>query len=603
MPQKTEKSASKLPAKKILSWYWRVVRKYRFIFLGVLLAYGVGSVFSNAGMPVVYKRIIDIVSGGPETSREEIWKWLLVLAGFQSAQYLLFRVGDVLIGTSQSRSLRDLSRFMFARLQRHSYEFFSNRFSGSLVSQSRRFLDAFSTIEDTAVWSLWLSGIRLASMLVVLAFFLPFLGFMFFLSIVLVSSAAMPLLRAQQRRDAEEAEEGTKVTGRFSDVVSNILNVKMFAASDTEQDAYREYTEREERARRRSWMAFIRFSAVQNGLSTSFQIGMFAYALFAWFRGEITAGTVVLVQTYLAGIWGIVWDISNAVSRMLKAFANASEMVEIFELPTDLSDPEHPEDCRISEGSIEFRDVTFRYAGGDAVFSHFSFSVRAGEKVGLVGPSGGGKSTVTKLLLRFADPQEGVVLVDGQDIRSIRQDDLRGKIAYVPQDPLLFHRSLRENIAYGDPDASEEAVLSASRRAHADDFISRLSDGYGTLVGERGVKLSGGQRQRVAIARAILKDAPILVLDEATSALDSESEHAIQEALAELMKGKTAIVIAHRLSTIRRMDRIVVLGGDGTIEEEGTHEELLSKGGHYASLWARQTGGFIEEDADNGSEA
>ncbi|MEI7750181.1 MAG: ABC transporter ATP-binding protein [Candidatus Moraniibacteriota bacterium] len=599
MITETKQSVSRLPAKKILSWYWRVVRTYRFRILGALFLYGIGSVISNAGMPLILKRIIDIVSGVAGTSHDDVWGLFFILAAFQSAVYFLFRGGDFFYFLSQSKARRDLSRFAFDQLQRHSYEFFSNRFSGSLVSQARRFVDAFETIEDVAVWTFWLSGIRLASMLVVLTLFLPSLGLLFFVSIVIVVVAGAPLLRAQQKRNAEEAAENTKVTGFFSDAVSNILTVKLFSAVDIEKESYRSCTEKEEHARKKATIAFIKFSAVQNGLSISLQVGIFAYSLYAWSRGEISAGTVVVVQTFITGIWSLVWDLSNSTSRMLKAFANASEMVEIFELPTDLTDPKDPEPCTISRGAIEFRDVSFRYSGGEAVFSKFNFSVRAGEKVGLVGPSGGGKSTVTKLLLRFADPQDGGVFIDGQDIRNIRQDDLRNAVAYVPQDPLLFHRSLRENIAYGDPDATEEEVLSASKRAHADDFISRLQDGYETLVGERGVKLSGGQRQRVAIARAILKDAPILVLDEATSALDSESEHAIQEALVELMKGKTAIIIAHRLSTIRRMDRIVVLGENGVIEEEGTHEDLLAKGGHYAALWARQTGGFIDEATEN----
>ena len=576
MSHQTEQPVSKLPARKILSWYWRIAREYRFKFFGAILLYGIGSVISNAGMPIVLKRIIDIVSGGAGTSRDDVWGLFFVLAVFQLLVYLLFRAGDFLYFLSQSRALRDLSRFAFDQLQRHSYEFFSNRFSGSLVSQARRFVDAFETIEDVAVWTFWLSGIRLVSMMAVLTYLLPSLGLLFFVSIVIVVLFGSPFLRAQQARNAEEAAENTKVTGFFADAISNILTVKLFSATDTERESYREYTGREERARRKAAIAFIRFSAVQNGLSISLQVGIFAYSLYAWSRGEITAGTVVVVQTFITGIWSLVWDLSNSISRSLKAFANASEMVEIFELPTDLADPEHPEPCHISDGAIEFRDVSFRYSGGEEVFSHFSFSVCAGEKVGLVGPSGGGKSTVTKLLLRFADPQGGGIFIDSQDIRSIRQDDLRNAVAYVPQEPLLFHRPLRENIAYGDPDATEERMFEASRRAHADDFIKRLPSGYETLVGERGVKLSGGQRQRVAIARAILKDAPILVLDEATSALDSESEHAIQEALVELMKGKTAIVIAHRLSTIRRMDRIVVLGENGTIEEEGTHEDLLA---------------------------
>jgi ATP-binding cassette subfamily B protein len=254
-----------------------------------------------------------------------------------------------------------------------------------------------------------------------------------------------------------------------------------------------------------------------------------------------------------------------------------------------------PEPLTIRTGAIQFRDVTFIHSGADdALFEKFSLSIEPGEKIGLVGHSGSGKTTFTRLLLRFSDIQDGAITIDGQDVSHITQEDLHSVIAYVPQEPLLFHRSIRENIAYGNLGADDAAVKRAAKHAHAHDFIRTLPVRYDTLVGERGVKLSGGQRQRIAIARAMLKDAPVLVLDEATSALDSESEVLIQDALWKLMEGRTAIVIAHRLSTIQKMDRIVVLE-NGKIVEEGPHKTLLAKKGTYAKLWAHQSGGFIDE--------
>ncbi|NTW14557.1 MAG: ABC transporter ATP-binding protein [Candidatus Moranbacteria bacterium] len=595
MSSEKKKSAASLPIRKIFSCYWKVVRPYRWWFFVSLMSFGIGAVLANVFAFIAYKNIIDLITTRGFEARADIWRLVWFVAAYQAGQFFLFRVGDFSIFVSQSWAMRDLSRFAFSRLQDHSFDFFSNRFAGSLTSQMKRFVDSFITIQDGLYFNVWLNLIRLVSAFAVVFYFSPSIGFFFLFSITATAIIVTPLLKERWKRDSEEAAENTRVTGRFADVISNILTVKMFSARATEERAYAEYTEREEKIRRRAWNAFMRFIWVQNGLTTFLQVGMLFFAISSWMNGEITTGTVVIIQTYLVTIWGVVWELSNTVARFLKALSNASEMVEIFELPPSLSDPQDPEPCRISKGAIEFRNVSFGYDGGEPVFSRFSFAIRPGEKVGLVGPSGGGKSTITKLLLRFTDPQSGAVLVDGQDIRSIRQDDLRRNIAYVPQEPLLFHRPLRENISYGDPDATEERMFEASRRAHADEFIKKLPAGYETLVGERGVKLSGGQRQRVAIARAILKDAPILVLDEATSALDSESEHAIQEALSELMEGRTSIVIAHRLSTIRRMDRIVVLGEDGTIEEEGTHEDLLSSGGHYASMWARQTGGFIDE--------
>jgi ATP-binding cassette subfamily B protein len=279
-----------------------------------------------------------------------------------------------------------------------------------------------------------------------------------------------------------------------------------------------------------------------------------------------------------------------------RSFGDATEMTAILQIEPEVQDPVNPNQAHIIRGEVAFRDVTFYYPENHQhpLFEHLDFKIKPGEKVGLVGPSGGGKTTITKLLLRFMDISEGEIAVDGQNICDLKQSDLRSHVAYVSQEPILFHRSLMENIRYGRLAASDNEIKAVAELAHAHDFIERLPEGYATMVGERGVKLSGGQRQRVAIARAMLKNAPILVLDEATSALDSESEVLIQDALWKLMEGRTAIVIAHRLSTIQKMDRIIVLE-DGNIVEQGSHKELLHINGTYARLWAHQSGGFIED--------
>jgi ATP-binding cassette subfamily B protein len=266
---------------------------------------------------------------------------------------------------------------------------------------------------------------------------------------------------------------------------------------------------------------------------------------------------------------------------------------DLVQTPKTITDPKRPQRVAIKDGSITIDHISFAYTDSSEVFKDFTLVIPAGQRVGLVGHSGSGKTTITKLLLRFVDVQHGSIMIDGQDVRSITQDDLRSKIAYVPQEPLLFHRSIAENIAYGKPDASNKEIHTASARAHAHEFIERLPQKYETLVGERGVRLSGGERQRVAIARAMIKNAPILILDEATSALDSISERHIQAAFANLMEGRTTLVIAHRLSTIQKMDRIIVFER-GTIVEDGTHDQLLANDGPYAALWREQTNGFIE---------
>lgn len=587
-----------MPIGKIVSWYWKVVGKYRWQFLGGLLCYGVGIILVDILPPIAYKNIVDIISGESSAEKDRVWFWLSLLGGLFASQYIIFRIGDLFHMFSQSRAERDLSCFTFEMLQKRSYRFFADRFSGSLVSQTRRFVGGFSDLHDTVAFSLWMNGIILIGTFFAILLFSPILAFLFLGSMGVIMLVSIPFLKRRWKYNDLESEEDSKVTGRLSDVMTNILTVKVFSGHSREEKSFYEYADRQKYARSEAWKAFMLLAAVQNGLAILLQFFGLFLSVWLWFRGEITGGTVVLVQTYLLNIFGIMWQLSRAASNVFKVSANASEMVQIFETPIDILDPETPETDRIRDGRIEFRDVSFKYSDGENVFSNFSLAIGDGEKVGLVGPSGAGKTTVTKLLLRFTDPQSGEICIDGQDIRHIRQDDLRKHIAYVPQEPLLFHRSIRENIAYGKPDASDEEIIEAAKKAEAHGFIARLPKGYDTLVGERGVKLSGGERQRVAIARAILKDAEILVLDEATSSLDSESEHAIQKALDDLMSGKTAVVIAHRLSTIRKLDRIVVLNQSGAIEEEGKHDELLARNGLYASLWNRQTGSFLDESGE-----
>lgn len=587
-----------MPIGKIVSWYWKVVGKYRWRFAGAFLFYGIGIICIDILPPLVYKNIVDIISGESSAGRDGIWFWLAIRGGLSLTQYTVFRVGDFFHLFAQSLALRDLACFTFEKLQLHSYRFFANRFSGSLVSQSRRYVEAFSNLHDTAVFYFWMNGLSLIGIFFGIFFFSPILAILFLFGISMTFLVTIPFLKRRWKFNDLESEEDSKVTGRFSDVITNVLTVKVFSGRRREDASFREYADQQEHMRSESWKAFVWMSAVMNGMVVLLQfLGLF-FSLWFWFHGKITAGTVVLVQTYLLSVFDITWSLTRSVSNVLKSSASASEMIELFETPVDILDPETPETDRICEGRIEFRDVSFKYSDGENVFSNFSLAIGDGEKVGLVGPSGAGKTTVTKLLLRFTDPQSGEICIDGQDIRHIRQDDLRKHIAYVPQEPLLFHRSIRENIAYGKPDASDEEIIEAAKKAEAHGFIARLPKGYDTLVGERGVKLSGGERQRVAIARALLKDAEILVLDEATSSLDSESEHAIQEALDDLMAGKTAVVIAHRLSTIRKLDRIVVLNQSGTIEEEGKHDDLLARNGLYASLWNRQTGSFLDEGGE-----
>ncbi|MEX2028311.1 MAG: ABC transporter ATP-binding protein, partial [Candidatus Curtissbacteria bacterium] len=360
-----------------------------------------------------------------------------------------------------------------------------------------------------------------------------------------------------------------------------------------EKLGFQAVTKDEETKRRKAWY----FDNFQNVIKAVMMFALQTAVLFGnlklWYSGELTLGTFVLIQTYMVTIFLILWNLGRSLSKAVKSLTEMQEVIDIFDIVPDILDPKKPEPLKIGLGRIVFNNVSFTYQEGSDVLDDFNLDISSGERVGLVGHSGAGKSTITKLILRFADIMQGSITIDGQDIKNITQNDLRSVVSYIPQESILFHRTIGENIAYGRPSATQEEIIAAAKSAHADEFISNLPRGYDTMVGERGVKLSGGERQRVAIARAMLKNAPILVLDEATSSLDSVSEHYIQDAFNELMKGKTTIVIAHRLSTIQKMDRIIVLE-NGRIAEEGTHKELLDKGGVYANLWSHQTGGFLE---------
>jgi ATP-binding cassette, subfamily B, bacterial len=486
----------------------------------------------------------------------------------------------------------------FVYLVHQDYSFFTNRFSGSIVTQASRFVKAYETFHDTVFFDLLPQLYTLLFAVGVMTYYSPPLGMavliMWLLSMGIIIRFALGRLPLRRGAVAKESEQ----IGELADVINNSLTVKTFGSEDREIRRYQKLNLSRHRLLDRSWQRAVRNIWIVNALCAVLQMVVFVGGILAVHQGSLGIAQFLLFQVYILRIINNIYE-SNLIFRQLEAVSgDAEEMAELLEQAPLVQDREVTEFSRIADGAIAFAEVTFRYqdngASTEQLFENFSLEIKPGEKIGLVGPSGGGKTTITRLLLRFMDIQDGSIRIDGQDIRDIKQQDLRRAIAYVPQEPLLFHRSIKDNIRYGKPSATDEEVIAVAKKSFAHDFIKTLPEGYDTLVGERGVKLSGGQRQRVAIARAMLKNAPILVLDEATSALDSESERVIQKALWELMKDKTAVVIAHRLSTIQRMDRIVVLD-KGWIIEQGTHGALLQEDGLYAKLWHHQSGGFIEE--------
>jgi ATP-binding cassette subfamily B protein len=496
----------------------------------------------------------------------------------------------------EMRIQRNIAEEVFGRMMAQSADFHANNFTGSLVSQTNKLMGSYVRLADTTIFQTYPLVAGLVLTTIILLPRAPLYVLILVTFAVLYLLIAFKISKPVQRLSAKFAAAESKQTGFLADAITNVMAIKSFARSRYEKQRFQKTTAQ---TQARLWQ----FSRVHQkqmnylGLLSRLISGLaLAMAAISVVNFGANIVTVFLILSYTSSIVEQLFQFSNSSLRNYnRAFGDASDMVRILALTPEIVDPAQPEKSRIQKGSITFDNVTFAHNGtDDAIFDNLSLQLGHGEKVGLVGHSGSGKSTFTRLLLRFSDVDSGNILIDGQNIAHITQEDLHKAIAYVPQEPLLFHRTIAENIAYGKEDADHAAVQQAARYAHADEFIKTLPQGYDTLVGERGVKLSGGQRQRIAIARAMLKDAPILVLDEATSALDSESEVLIQDALWKLMEGRTAIVIAHRLSTIQKMDRIVVLE-DGTIVEQGSHSELLAKNGTYAKLWAHQSGGFIEE--------
>ncbi|OGE85628.1 MAG: hypothetical protein A3J48_01520 [Candidatus Doudnabacteria bacterium RIFCSPHIGHO2_02_FULL_46_11] len=581
---------------KILKYIWPHVKRHQALFFGILVFFVVRILVDYIIIPIFFKQFIDIISSSG-TDRtllvEQVFYLVFIIIGLHLLVVATARTRGFLYIDFLVKVTKDLRNFTFQQIEKNSYTFFSNTFAGSLVTKSRRFVNAFENMFDVFIFNFVQVAVILVGVFIVLINeSLLISGILFNLVFIYVVTVAF-LVRKKFKYDLLEAEQDSRISGRLADVFSNISAVKFFSARNNEIKSFGAYTEEGALRSRRAanWGNII--DVTQSAFS--FIIGSVLLYVLAklWLANQISTGTVVLVESYMTIILVRLWDLSNSLVRFMKSAGDMKEMVETFELRPDIMDPTNPAKLKITRGHIVFKGVFFKYGQGEEVLSDFNIEVKPGERIGIVGHSGAGKSTITKLLLRLNDVSEGSITIDGQNIRSVTQDDLRSVISYVPQEPILFHRPIRENISYGKVSATPDEITEVAQKAHAHEFISKLPKGYDTLVGERGVKLSGGERQRVAIARAMLKNAPILVLDEATSSLDSISETYIQDAFNELMKGKTTIVIAHRLSTIQKMDRIIVLD-QGKIVEEGTHQELLTKQGFYAELWEHQTGGFLE---------
>ncbi|MPV58406.1 ABC transporter ATP-binding protein [Burkholderia sp. HI2761] len=574
-------------AHRPIAFLFRYIRLHPAAHLIVLCSV-LAAVGCALGSQYAIKHLIDVLATGRHHPGP-LWSAFALLVGLIAADNLLWRVGGWVAAHTFVAVTGDLRRDLFQYLIGHSPTYYSEKQPGTLASRITATSNAVYTSENTMAWNVLPPCIAVMGAILMIIVVNPLmaaglLGCSAVLSVILFKLAG----RGSARHHAFAAKAAA-VDGELVDVIGNMGLVRAFGMTLREQKRFGATVKAEMDARQQSLFYLEKLRLLHAVITAMLSAGLLGWALWLWDQGRATSGDIVLVSSLGFTILHGTRDLAVALVDVTQHVARLSEAVKTLLEPHGMPDSSDAQPLSATGGRVDFERVTFAYPHRRAILDHFDLHIEPGQRVGLIGKSGAGKSTVLALLQRFYDTQDGVVKVDGQDVKGITQDSLRHAIALVPQDISLLHRTIYDNIAYGRPDATRDEVLAAARDARCAEFIEAMPEGYDTIVGDRGVKLSGGQRQRIAIARAILKDAPILLLDEATSALDSASEEAIQSALDRLMVGRTVIAIAHRLSTLRNFDRIIVMN-NGKVIDDGPPDVLRSRPGLYRDLLAKQHG-------------
>lgn len=581
----------------VLKLYAVSVKKFWPLGLLIIALTTIGNILAVV-VPTYYKDFFNVLAKGmtAEGAGGILLQAIAVILLFDVIAVVARRVGLLILVVFTKQIMVDLRIRAFNHVIEHSEHYYQSVFVGSLVQKLNRFARSYDRLADSVIFHILPTVVTLVGVVIVLYRESPTLAFAMIAWVVAVILLNYGFSKWMLRYNIYRAELDSQVTGKTADMFTNHSAIEAHGTYEIEKETHAALTRHQMHVTAFMWNAGSLFHGVQELSIVFVKYGIFALGIAFWLRGEFPLGMFMLVHAYVFQITDRVWSFGQVVRDIYESFADAKEMSEAMTRPHEITDAPNAQPLPEVRGEIELRNVTFLHSGKHVV-SDVSVTINAGERVALVGPSGAGKSTLIKLLSRVFDPAEGSVHIDGYNIREVTGQSVKRAISSVPQDPVLFHRTLLENIRYGKQGASDADVLEAAALAHCHDFIMEHPANYQALVGERGVKLSGGERQRVAIARAFLKNAPILILDEATSSLDSGSEQLVQDALMRLMEGRTTIVIAHRLSTIRRMDRILVLD-QGRIVEDGTHKELLDRKGAYFKLWTLQQGGFIAEEPE-----